>query len=69
MQIPTSYKYSTILVASNNVTNAMYKFGEVLRRVYSKSLDYKRTDFSLNYLGWDIGKQIAKSAYFDKLIS
>ena len=51
IQIPAGYKYSTILVASNNVTSAMNKFGEVLRRVYSKTLDYKRTDFSLNYLG------------------
>ena len=42
IQIPTGYKYSTILVASNNVTSAMYKFGEVLRRVKESRLQKNR---------------------------
>ena len=29
----------------------MKELGEVLRKLYSKTLDYRRTDFSLNYLG------------------
>ena len=50
-QIPARYQYSTILVASNNVTGAMRKFGEVLRTFYSKKADYRRADYSINYLG------------------
>ena len=50
-QVPAGYHYSTMLVASNNVTAAMNKFGMILRRMYSKTLEYKKTDFSLNYLG------------------
>ena len=51
IQIPAGYKYSTILVASSNVTGAMRKFGEVMRRLYSKTSDYRRADYSINYLG------------------
>ena len=51
MQVPAGYKYATILVASNNVTGAMTKFGKLLRKIYSKTLDYRTMDFSLNYLG------------------
>ena len=29
----------------------MKELGEVLRKLYSKTLDYRKTDFSLNYLG------------------
>ena len=52
LQIPAGYTYSTILVAGNNVTGAMRKFGELLRKMYSKDLEIRRTDFSLNYLGY-----------------
>ena len=33
------------------MTGVMKELGEVLRKLYSKTLDYRRTDFSLNYLG------------------
>lgn len=51
IQIPANYTYSTILVAGNNVTGTMRRFGEVLRKIYSKDLEIRRNDFSLNYLG------------------
>ena len=52
LQIPAGYTYSTILVAGNNITGTMIKFGEALRRLYSKTTNYRKTDFSLNYLGY-----------------
>jgi hypothetical protein len=51
IQIPAGYTYSTILVAGNNVTGTMRRFGEILRRMYSKTLEIRRTDFGINYLG------------------
>jgi hypothetical protein len=51
LQIPAGYTYSTFLVAGNNVTGTMRKFGEILRRMYSKTLEIRRIDFSINYLG------------------
>ena len=51
VQIPAGYRYSTILVASNNATGAMRKFGEVLRTLYSKTPEYRKVDYSINYLG------------------
>lgn len=51
LQIPAGYVYSTVLVAGNNVTGAMKKFGELLQRMYSKDLEIRRTDFCINYLG------------------
>lgn len=50
-QIPSGYLFSTILVAGNNVTDSMMKFGEILRIMYGKDDSYRRSDFSINYLG------------------
>ena len=51
IQIPAGYTYSTILVAGNNAIGTMRRFGEILRRIYSKMLEIRRTDICLNYLG------------------
>jgi len=45
------YRFSSVLVAGGNVTDAMRKFGEVLRSVYKKRTNIRDTDFSINYLG------------------
>ena len=51
LQIPAGYNYSTILVAGNNVTGTMKKFGELLLKMYSKDLEIRKKDFCINYLG------------------
>ena len=38
-------------MAGNNVTGVMKEFGEIMMKLYSKSHDYRKNDFSLNYLG------------------
>ena len=48
-QLDTGTVY--ILVASNNATGAMRKFGGVLRTLYSKTPEYRKVDYSINYLG------------------
>ena len=40
-----------MLVAGNNVTGVMKEFGEIMMKMYSKTLDYRKNDFSLNFLG------------------
>ena len=33
------------------MTGVMKEFGEIMMKLYSKTLDYRKNDFSLNYLG------------------
>ena len=39
------------MVAGGNVTDAMMRFGEVLRTLYRKDDSFRKSDFSINYLG------------------
>ena len=50
-QLPQGYTFSTILVAGDNVTDAMMLFGNSLRTQYGKDDSYRKTDFTINYLG------------------
>ena len=40
------------MVTSDNVTSAMRMYGEIMRKMYQKSSDYRKTDYSINYLGY-----------------
>lgn len=51
-QVPAGYKYSTLLVVSDNVTSAMKLYGEILMKYYKKDHSYRKSDFSINYLGY-----------------
>jgi hypothetical protein len=50
--VPPLYMYKTLLVAGENVTGTMRKWGELLRKEYGKDDEFRKTDFSLNYLGY-----------------
>ena len=49
-QIPVGYIVSSIIVAGSNVTDSMIRFGHALRTLYGKE-EYRRSDFTINYLG------------------
>lgn len=51
MQVPAGHVYSTILVAGQNVSGTMQRFGELLRRKYKKDDGFRKADFTINYLG------------------
>jgi len=51
--VPKLYVYKTVLVAGQNVTGTMLKWGHLLRKLYGKEDDtYRKSDFSINYLGY-----------------
>lgn len=50
-QVPEGYIFSTILVAGQNITGTMRRFGEIMRTFHQKDNSYRRTDFTINYLG------------------
>ena len=50
-QIPQGYIVSSIIVAGSNVTDSMIRFGHALRTMYGKQDTYRRSDFTINYLG------------------
>ena len=39
------------MVGSSNVSSAMRLFGEILREAYKKDGSFRRSDYSINYLG------------------
>jgi hypothetical protein len=51
-ELPQGYTFSTILVAGDNVTDAMMLFGNSLKTLYGKDDSYRKTDFTINYLGY-----------------
>jgi hypothetical protein len=51
-ELPAAYIFSTVLVAGNNVTHSMELFGYFLRTIYQKDDSYRRSDFTINYLGY-----------------
>ena len=51
-EVPPSYTYKTLMVVGENVTGTMRKWGELLRKEYNKDGRFRKTDFSLNYLGY-----------------
>ena len=50
--VPNLYFYKTILVAGQNITGTMLKWGRLLRMLYEKEDTYRKSDFSINYLGY-----------------
>jgi hypothetical protein len=50
--IPKGYSMETLLVAGQNITGTMDKWGRLLRMRYKKDDKYRRDDFSINYLGY-----------------
>lgn len=51
MQVPAGYNFSTIMVAGQNITGTMRRFGELLRKVHQKNDSYQRDDFTINNIG------------------
>ena len=51
LQIPAGYICSTVLVAGNNVTDSMMQFGNFLKTFYKKDESYRKSDFTINYIG------------------
>ena len=49
---PNLYVYKTVLVAGQNITGTMLKWGHLLRMLYGKEDTYRKSDFSINYLGY-----------------
>ena len=43
--------FNTMLVAGDNVTDSIMKFGDILRRIYKKNDGFRKSDFTINYLG------------------
>ena len=50
--VPNLYVYKTVLVAGQNITGTMLKWGHLLRMLYGKEDTYRKSDFSINYLGY-----------------
>ena len=51
-QVPPGYVYKTVLVGGQNVTGTMATWGHLLRKFYNKPESFRRSDFSINYLGY-----------------
>ena len=54
MQVPAGYDYGTLLIAGQNVTGTMHRFGEIMKVLYQKDCSYRRSDFTINYLGYTV---------------
>ena len=50
--IPPLFVYKSFVVAGDNVTGTMKKWGELLRKQSGKDGSYRTTDHTLNYLGY-----------------
>ena len=50
--VPKGYAMETLMVAGQNLTDTMDKWGRLLRKRYKKDDKYRRDDFSINYLGY-----------------
>ena len=50
--IPQDYVYRSVMVAGENVTGTLEKWGKLLRRRYQKNDFARRDDLSVNYLGY-----------------
>ena len=50
--VPKGYAMETLMVAGQNITETMDKWGRLLRIRYKKEDQYRQDDFSINYLGY-----------------
>ena len=51
-EIPEEYAYETVLVAGQNVTDTMMKWGKFMQRFYNRDDSYRYSDYTINYLGY-----------------
>ena len=51
LQIPVNYSVEFIMVAGDTVTGTLEQWGQMLRTYYGKDDHYRKSDFSINYLG------------------
>ena len=50
--VPKGYEMETLVVAGENITGTMEKWGKLLRIRYKKEDHYRLADFTINYLGY-----------------
>ena len=50
--VPKGYAMETLMVAGQNLTYTMDKWGRLLRKRYKKDEMYRLNDYSINYLGY-----------------
>ena len=51
LQIPANYSVEFIMVAGDAVALTLGQWGQMLRTYYGKGDHYRKSDFSINYLG------------------
>ena len=51
--MPQNYSVEFIIVAGDTVTNTLQQWGQLLRIYHGKDDYYRKSDFSINYLGLD----------------
>ena len=51
LQVPQNYSVEFIMVAGDTVTGTLQQWGQMLRTYYGKDDHYRKSDFSINYLG------------------
>ena len=49
--IPKGESYEFILHVEDSINEAMEKWGKILLKKYNKGSSYRKSDFSINYLG------------------
>jgi len=47
------------MVGGDTVTNTIQQWGNMMRKYYGKDDSYRKSDFSINYLGY-IGNDVTK---------
>ena len=50
--VPAGYSMETIMVAGNNISDTLGKWGGLIRERYGKKESYRLADYSINYLGY-----------------
>ena len=50
-QVPKNFTVEFIMVAGDTVTGTLQQWGQLLRTYYGKDDYYRKSDFSINYLG------------------
>lgn len=50
-QVPKNYSVDFIMVGGDTVTNTFQEWGHMMRKYYGKDDSYRKSDFTINYLG------------------
>ena len=59
LKVPKNYSVEFIMVGGDTVTNTIQQWGNMMRKYYGKDDSYRKSDFSINYLGY-IGNDVTK---------